>query len=52
MKLFYVALRNIAKKWTMPGHDWKAALNLSRFFTKTGCRPTDRRKEALETVEK
>ena len=26
-KLFYLALRNIAKKWTMPIRDWKAALN-------------------------
>lgn len=27
LKLFYLALRNIAKKWTMPVRDWKAALN-------------------------
>jgi putative transposase len=27
MKLLYLALRNIAKKWTMALHDWKAALN-------------------------
>jgi putative transposase len=27
MKLFYLALRNISQKWTMPIHDWKAALN-------------------------
>ena len=26
-KLFYLGLRNIAKKWTMPIRDWKAALN-------------------------
>jgi len=26
-KLFYLALRNISKKWTMPIHDWRAALN-------------------------
>lgn len=26
-KLLYLALNNIAKKWTMPIHDWKAALN-------------------------
>jgi putative transposase len=26
-KLLFLALRNIAKKWTMPLHDWKAALN-------------------------
>jgi putative transposase len=26
-KLLYLALRNIAKKWTMPIRDWKAALN-------------------------
>jgi putative transposase len=25
--LFYLALRNISKKWTMPIRDWKAALN-------------------------
>ncbi|MER3633221.1 MAG: IS256 family transposase, partial [Blastocatellia bacterium] len=27
LKLLYLALRNIAKKWTMPIHEWKAALN-------------------------
>jgi putative transposase len=27
IKLYYRALRNISKKWTMPIHDWKAALN-------------------------
>jgi putative transposase len=27
LKLLYLALRNIAKKWTLPIHDWKAALN-------------------------
>ena len=26
-KLFYLALKNISKKWTMPIRDWKAALN-------------------------
>ena len=26
-KLLYLALRNIAKKWTMPVHEWMAALN-------------------------
>lgn len=26
-KLFYLALNNISKKWTMPIQDWKAALN-------------------------
>ena len=27
LKLFYLALQNISKKWTMPIRDWKAALN-------------------------
>ena len=27
VKLLYLALRNIAKKWTMPIQNWKAALN-------------------------
>jgi len=27
LKLFYLALMNIGKKWTMPIRDWKAALN-------------------------
>lgn len=27
IKLFYLALMNISKKWTMPLRDWKAALN-------------------------
>jgi putative transposase len=26
-KVVYLAMRNIAKKWTMPIHDWKPALN-------------------------
>ena len=26
-KLLYLALRNIAKKWTMPVRDWRDALN-------------------------
>ena len=29
LKLFYLALRNICQKWTMPIRDWKAALNRS-----------------------
>lgn len=35
-KLFYLALRNISKKWTMPIRDWKAALN--RFTIQFGDR--------------
>lgn len=27
LKLFYLAIHNIRKKWTMPIRDWKAALN-------------------------
>jgi len=27
IKLFYLALNNIAKKWPMPLKDWKPALN-------------------------
>ncbi len=27
LKLFYLALNNISKRWTMPIRDWKAALN-------------------------
>jgi putative transposase len=27
MKVIYLAMDNIAKKWTMPIKDWKAALN-------------------------
>ncbi len=27
LKLFYLALRNISQKWTLPIRDWKAALN-------------------------
>jgi putative transposase len=26
-KVVYLAVRNLAKKWTMPIHDWKPALN-------------------------
>lgn len=34
LKLFYLALRNISKKWTMPIRDWKAAL--TRFTIQRG----------------
>lgn len=34
LKLFYLALRNISKKWTMPIRDWKAAL--TRFTIQFG----------------
>jgi transposase-like protein len=27
LKIFYLALNNVAKKWTMPIRDWRAALN-------------------------
>ena len=27
LKLFYLALRNISKKWMMPIRDWTATLN-------------------------
>lgn len=27
IKIFYLALNNVAKKWTMPIRDWRAALN-------------------------
>lgn len=27
LKLLYLALRNISRRWTLPVHDWKAALN-------------------------
>lgn len=27
LKLFYLAIQNVSKKWTMPIRDWKAALN-------------------------
>lgn len=36
LKLFYLALNNISKKWTMPIRDWKAALN--RFTIQFGDR--------------
>jgi len=35
-KLYYLALERIAKKWTMPIHDWSAALN--RFAIEFGDR--------------
>ena len=36
LKLFYLALRNLSKKWTMPIRDWKAAL--TRFTIEFGDR--------------
>lgn len=40
LKLFYLALQNISKKWTMPIRDWKAALN--RFTIQFGERMPQR----------
>ena len=34
IKLFFLALRNISKKWTLPIRDWKAAL--TRFTIQFG----------------
>ena len=34
LKLFYLALNNISKKWTLPISDWKAAL--TRFTIQFG----------------
>ena len=39
LKLFFLALRNISLKWSMPIHDWKAAL--TRFTIEFGDRLTD-----------
>jgi transposase-like protein len=36
MKVIYLAIHNIAKKWTMPIRDWKPALN--RFAIEFGDR--------------
>jgi putative transposase len=38
LKLFYLALKNISQKWTLPIRDWKAALN--RFTIEFGERIT------------
>ena len=27
MKVLYLAIKGVSKKWTMPVHDWKLALN-------------------------
>ena len=34
LKLFFLALRNVSKKWTLPIRDWKAAL--TRFTIQFG----------------
>ncbi len=39
LKLFFLALRNISLKWSMPIHDWKAAL--TRFTIEFGDRISD-----------
>ena len=39
LKLFFLALRNISLKWSMPVHDWKAAL--TRFTIEFGDRLSD-----------
>ncbi len=47
MKLLYLALRNIAKNGPCPSTTGRPPSTASQFFTKTGCRPTDRRKEGF-----
>jgi putative transposase len=39
LKLFFLALRNISQKWSMPIRDWKAAL--TRFTIEFGDRLSD-----------
>jgi transposase-like protein len=39
MKVVYLAIQNAAKKWTMPIHNWKGALN--RFMIEFGERVSD-----------
>ena len=43
LKLFYLALNNISKKWTMPLRDWKAALTRFTIQLEAGCPRTDHR---------
>lgn len=40
LKLFYLSLMNISRKWTMPLRDWKSALN--RFTIRFEDRMPDR----------
>ena len=52
-KLFYLALRNISKKWAMPIRDWKAALNRFsiQFAYSTGfCHPVHRYSATGSTI--
>jgi transposase-like protein len=37
-KLMYVSLKNISKKWTMPIHNWSAAMNQFALCLTDGCR--------------
>jgi putative transposase len=38
LKLLYLALEHIAKKWTLPVQNWKAAYGVSRFCSATAFR--------------
>jgi hypothetical protein len=49
VKLFYLALNNIAEKWTMPVQNWKPVLN--RFTTQFGERmPTNEHSPLLHKI--
>ena len=48
-KLFYLALNNISKKWTMPIRDWKAALNRFAIQFEERLRPTYSKRLAVYT---
>jgi putative transposase len=39
LKLLFLGLRAAEKKWTMPIHNWRAALNYFTFSGRTACRP-------------
>lgn len=48
-KLLYLALRNIAKKWTMPIRDWKSALNQFVILFEEECLWHDNTKKGVYT---
>ena len=52
LKLLYLALQNIVRKWTMPIKEWKAALNRFAISSRTECLPSndDHLHKVLDTL--
>ena len=50
MKLLHLALRNIAKKWTVPGHDWHDFMHKNSPLLACTATPAARMSHSIQCV--